>query len=174
MICRAIECIFLAAAVFRLHGCHFQQCANHLFTCSSFFFLPSMLRWRTPANLAAIMACTMLGLATHAQRSALILCPILIADMIRRQTNTALVFQVASLLQSFAKIARQQAAINAWPKQHMCLIAAHDIHRHMRTIPCGCRHGTATTQRYRRRLKTNANTEKTNWIGWDVNANLDA
>ena len=124
------------------------------------FCLPSMLRWRTPGNFAAIMAGTVLVLATPAHGSALILCPILIANMIRRQTNTALVFQMASLQQSFAEIAGQQAAINARSKQHMSLIATNDMKRHIRFLLCGSRHGTATTQGYQRRLRRNANRQK--------------
>ena len=151
MICRAVKHI-LFRNCFSPAYLSFPAVCKPPLHLLELFFLPSVLRWRTPANLAAIMACTMLGLATHAQRRALIFCPILVADMIRRQTNTALVFQVASLLQGFAKVPRQQAAINAWPEQHMCLIAANNVQRHIRIHPCGCRHCTATTLGYRKRL----------------------
>ena len=140
MICREVRYILLQQLLF---ACMLQVELSFPAVCKPplhlprFFFLPSVLRWRTPANLAAIMACTMLGLATHAQRRALIFCPVLVANMIGRQTNTTLVFQVASLLQSFAKVPRQQAAINAWSEEHRCFIAANNVQRHIRIRPCG-------------------------------------
>jgi hypothetical protein len=87
-----------------------------------------------------------------AQRRALWFCPVLVAYVIRRQANSALVLQVASLLQGFAKFPRQQAAINAWPAQHRCIIAANDVQRRVRIRPCGCLHCAATTLGYEKRL----------------------